>query len=116
MDLIVMAATNPTAAANPTAANATHPAHVFAQYPIDVAHGEGVWLYARDGRKILDFYGGAGVAGLRFGQRRWLAAPERQARQMAFQTNAVPLAVRERAAARLAKFVGLGADTVFWIN
>jgi acetylornithine/N-succinyldiaminopimelate aminotransferase len=35
---------------------------------------------------------------------------------MAFQTNALPMAIRERAAARLAKFVGLGFDTVFWIN
>jgi acetylornithine/succinyldiaminopimelate/putrescine aminotransferase len=94
----------------------SHLAQVFAQYPIEVAHGEGVWLHARDGRKILDFYGGHAVAGLGHGHPRWLAALDRQARQMAFQTNAVPLAVRERAAARLAKFVGLGLDTVFWIN
>ena len=103
-------------ATSTTQALASHLAQVFAQYPIDVAHGEGVWLYARDGRKILDFYGGHAVAGLGYGHPRWLAALERQARQMAFQTNAVPLAVRERAAARLAKFVGLGLDTVFWIN
>jgi len=81
-----------------------------------VAHGEGVWLYARDGRKILDFYGGHAVAGLGYGHPRWLAALERQARQMAFQTNALPMVIRERAAARLTKFVGLGLDTVFWIN
>jgi len=93
-----------------------HLAQVFAQYPIEVVHGEGVWLYGRDGRKILDFYGGHAVAGLGYGHPRWLAAVERQARQMAFQTNALPMAVRERAAARLAKFVGLGLDTVFWIN
>ena len=99
-----------------TQALAGHLAQVFAQYPIDVAHGEGVWLYARDGRKILDFYGGHAVAGLGYGHPRWLAALERQARKMAFQTNAVPLGVRERAAARLTKFVGLGLDTVFWIN
>ena len=111
-----MAATNPTAAANPTTANATHLAQVFAQYPIEVAHGEGVWLYARDGRKILDFYGGHAVAGLGYGHPRWLAALERQARQMAFQTNALPMVIRERAAARLAKFAGLGLNTVFWIN
>ena len=111
-----MAATNPTAAVNPTAASASHLAHVFAQYPIEVAHGEGVWLYARDGRKILDFYGGHAVAGLGYGHPRWLAALERQARQMAFQTNALPMVIRERAAARLTKFVGLGLDTVFWIN
>src|SRR5580698_10186759 len=91
-------------------------AQVFAQYPIEVAHGEGVWLYARDGRKILDFYGGHAVAGLGYGHPRWLAALERQARQMAFQTNARPMVIRERAAARLTKFAGLGLDTVFWIN
>jgi acetylornithine/succinyldiaminopimelate/putrescine aminotransferase len=35
---------------------------------------------------------------------------------MAFQTNALPMVIRERAAARLARFAGLGLDTVFWIN
>jgi acetylornithine/succinyldiaminopimelate/putrescine aminotransferase len=94
----------------------SHLAQVFAQYPIEVAHGDGVWLHARDGRKILDFYGGHAVAGLGYGHPRWLAALATQARQMAFQTNALPMVVRERAAARLAKFVGLGLDTVFWIN
>jgi acetylornithine/N-succinyldiaminopimelate aminotransferase len=94
----------------------SHLAQVFAQYPIEVAHGEGVWLYARDGRKILDFYGGHAVAGLGYGHVRWLAALEKQARQMAFQTNALPMKIRERAAARLVKFAGLGLDTVFWLN
>ncbi len=95
---------------------ASHLAQVFAQYPIEVAHGDGVWLHARDGRKILDFYGGHAVAGLGYGHPRWLASLERQARQMTFQSNALPMVIRERAAARLAKFVGLGLDTVFWIN
>ena len=94
----------------------SHLAQVFAQYPIEVAHGDGVWLHARDGRKILDFYGGHAVAGLGYGHPRWLAALERQARQMAFQTNALPMVIRERAAARLVKFAGLGLNTVFWIN
>jgi acetylornithine/succinyldiaminopimelate/putrescine aminotransferase len=104
------------AATNPTTTYATHLAQVFAQYPIEVAHGDGVWLHARDGRKILDFYGGHAVAGLGYGHPRWLAALDKQARQMAFQTNALPMAVRERAAARLTKFTGLGLDTVFWVN
>ena len=93
-----------------------HLAQVFAQYPIEIAHGDGVWLHARDGRKILDFYGGHAVAGLGYGHPRWLAALDRQARQMTFQTNALPMHIRERAAARLAKFAGLGLDTVFWVN
>src|ERR1700731_3945324 len=102
--------------ASTTQALRSNLAQVFAQYPIEVAHGDGVWLHARDGRKILDFYGGHAVAGLGYGHPRWLAALAAQARQMAFQTNAVHVAVRERAAARLARFVGLGLDTVFWIN
>jgi len=106
-----MAATDSAASAH-----SSHLAQVFAQYPIEVAHGEGVWLYARDGRKILDFYGGHAVAGLGYGHVRWLAALERQARQMGFQTNALPMTIRERAAARLAKFAGLYLDTVFWVN
>jgi acetylornithine/N-succinyldiaminopimelate aminotransferase len=105
------------AATNLATAHAGHLAQVFAQYPIEVAHGDGVWLHSRDGRKILDFYGGHAVAGLGYGHPRWLAALERQARQMSFQTNALPMAVRERAAARLIKFAGLPSiDTVFWIN
>jgi acetylornithine/succinyldiaminopimelate/putrescine aminotransferase len=96
--------------------HAEHLARVFAQFPIEIAHGEGVWLHARDGRKILDFYGGHAVAGLGYGHPRWLAALDRQARQMAFQTNALPMAIRERAAARLVKFAGLGLATVFWVN
>lgn len=115
MAKIPMAATQ-TAASSTHQALTSHLAQVFAQYPIEVAHGEGVWLYARDGRKILDFYGGHAVAGLGYGHPRWLAALSAQARQMAFQTNALPMVIRERAAARLAKFVGLGLDTVFWIN
>lgn len=94
----------------------SHLAQVFAQYPLEVVHGEGVWLYTRDGRKILDFYGGHAVAGLGYGHPRWLAALERQARQMTFQTNALPTAIRERAATRLARFAGLGLDTVFFVN
>jgi len=97
-------------------AHAGHLARVFAQMPIEIARGEGVWLHSRDGRKLLDFYGGHAVAGLGYGHPRWLAALERQARQMAFQTNALPMAIRERAAARLVKFADLSLDTVFWIN
>jgi acetylornithine/succinyldiaminopimelate/putrescine aminotransferase len=104
------------AASTPAQTLAGHLAQVFAQYPIEIAHGDGVWLHARDGRKILDFYGGHAVAGLGYGHPRWLAALERQARQMTFQTNALPMHIRERAAARLAKFAGLGLDTIFWVN
>ena len=94
----------------------SHLAAVFAQYPFEVVHAEGLWLHTRDGRRILDYYGGHAVAALGYGHPRWLAALERQARDVQFQTNAIPMAVRERAAARLSAFAGLGLDQVFFVN
>ena len=91
-------------------------APVFAQYPIEVTSAEGVWLTTRDGRKLLDLYGGHAVAALGYGHPRWLEALERQARGVSFQTNAVAMDVRERAAARLVRFAGLGLDSVFFVN
>jgi acetylornithine/succinyldiaminopimelate/putrescine aminotransferase len=104
-------------AASPTQSPAaSHLARVFSQYPLEVVHAEGVWLTTRDGRRILDYYGGHAVAALGYGHPRWLAALERQAREVQFQTNAIPMDVRERAAERLVRFAGLGLDEVFFVN
>jgi len=91
-------------------------APVFAQYPVEVVSAEDVWLTTRDGRRILDLYGGHAVAALGYGHPRWLAALERQAHDVAFQSNAVPMEVRSRAAAKLVEFAGLPLDTVFLVN
>lgn len=95
---------------------ASHLAPVFAQYPIEVVSAESVWLTTRDGRRILDLYGGHAVAAVGYGHPRWVAALEGQARQALFQTNAVPMEVRERAAERLVRFAQTGLDTVFLVN
>jgi acetylornithine/N-succinyldiaminopimelate aminotransferase len=93
-----------------------HLAHVYAQWPLEVVAARGVHLHTRDGRRILDLYGGHAVAALGYGHPRWEAALEQQARVLPFQSNAVPLDVRARAATRLAHFAGLGLDTVFFVN
>src|SRR6478672_6820215 len=76
-------------------------APVYAQYPIEVVAAEGVWLHTRDGRKVLDLYGGHAVASLGYGHQGWTHALSHQAAQMNFQTNAVPMEVRARAAKKL---------------
>jgi acetylornithine/succinyldiaminopimelate/putrescine aminotransferase len=75
-----------------------------------------VYLTTRDGRRVLDLYGGHAVAALGYGHPRWVAALDAQARSLAFQSNAVRLDVRARAATRLARFADLGLDTVFLGN
>lgn len=93
-----------------------HLAPVFAQFPLEVVDAAGVYLHTPDGRKVLDLYGGHAVAALGYGHPRWVAALSEQARTLCFQSNAVPLDVRRRAAAKLAKFCGLGLDTIFFVN
>lgn len=93
-----------------------HLANVYAQFPLEVVDAQGVYLNTPDDRKVLDLYGGHAVAALGYGHPRWVEALTKQARSLAFQSNAVPLAVRRRAAAKLANFCGLGLDTVFFVN
>jgi acetylornithine/N-succinyldiaminopimelate aminotransferase len=93
-----------------------HLAPVYAQWPIDVVDAHGVHLHTRDGRRILDLYGGHAVAALGYSHPRLLAALESQARALIFQSNAVPLDVRVRAATRLTRFAGLGLDTAFFVS
>ena len=91
-------------------------APVFAQFPLAVASAEGVWLHTSDGRRVLDLYGGHAVAALGYGHPGWTRALSEQARSLNFQSNAVPLDVRLRAAARLIRFADLGFSRVFFVN
>lgn len=93
-----------------------HLAPVFAQFPLEVRDAQGVYLHTPGGRKVLDLYGGHAVAALGYGHPRWVETLARQAAQLCFQSNAVPLDVRRRAATKLANFCGLGLNTVFFVN
>lgn len=93
-----------------------HLAPVFAQFPLEVVDARGVYLHTPGGRKVLDLYGGHAVAALGYNHPRWVEALATQARALCFQSNAVPLDVRRRAATKLVRFCGLGLDTVFFVN
>lgn len=95
---------------------ADHLAPVFAQYPIEVVDAEGVWLHTRDGRRVLDLYGGHAVAALGYKHPAWTRALTQQAEACNFQSNAVPMDVRVRAATKLVSFAGDTFDSVFFVN
>ena len=89
---------------------------VFSMIPVEPVRGDGVWIEAADGRRYLDFYGGHAVALLGYGHPRLLAALDAQARALFFQSNLVPLAVRERAARALVDFAGGTLGRAFFVN
>lgn len=91
-------------------------APVFAQYPFEVASANGVWLLNSRGERVLDLYGGHAVAALGYGHAGWTEALAAQARACHFQTNAIPMRVRVRAAERLVRFSKLDFSSVFFVN
>jgi acetylornithine/succinyldiaminopimelate/putrescine aminotransferase len=91
-------------------------APVFAQYPFEVASANGVWLLNSRGERVLDLYGGHAVAALGYGHVGWTEALTAQARSCNFQTNAIPMRVRVRAAERLVRFSKLDFSSVFFVN
>jgi len=117
---LMNAASNPSPNTAPPAARAAaapdYLAPVFAQYPLPVVSAEGVWLITSDGRRVLDLYGGHAVAALGYGHPVWTEALVRQAQSVSFQSNAVPMDVRLRAAQRLIRFSGLDFNSVFFVN
>jgi acetylornithine/N-succinyldiaminopimelate aminotransferase len=102
----------------------THPAHphpdylapVFSQYPLEVVSASGVWLTNSRGERVLDLYGGHAVAGLGYAHPGFTSALALQAQQCNFQSNAVAMAVRGRAAERLVQFCALPFTSVFFVN
>ncbi|HLF57881.1 MAG TPA: aminotransferase class III-fold pyridoxal phosphate-dependent enzyme, partial [Thermoanaerobaculia bacterium] len=89
---------------------------VYDLLDVEPVSGHGSTLETADGRRLIDFYGGHAVALLGYLHPKLLAALAHQANALFFQSNAVPMAVRERAARRLAEFAPAGLDRVFFVN
>ncbi|HEX7081154.1 MAG TPA: aminotransferase class III-fold pyridoxal phosphate-dependent enzyme [Gammaproteobacteria bacterium] len=93
-----------------------HLDEVYPTLPFTPVSGRGAWLEDESGRRVVDFYGGHAVAALGYGHPRLTEAIARQAAALHFQSNVLPLAVRDEAAERLAAFAPRGLDRVFFVN
>ena len=108
--------TNETMDETALAAATSHLLAVYDELPYSPVRGDGVWLEDAAGRRVLDLWGGHAVALLGHGHPRLLAALGEQSAALLFQSNALPLELRERAATRLAAFAPAGLDHVFFVN
>lgn len=89
---------------------------VYPQLDLEPIDAKGVHIHTRDGRTILDMYGGHAVAALGYGHPALQQALADQANGMVFQSNAVPLAGRARAASALLDFGPENMARVFFCN
>jgi acetylornithine/succinyldiaminopimelate/putrescine aminotransferase len=93
-----------------------HLDEVYPMLPFEPSRGEGVFLIDEAGRRVLDFYGGHAVAALGYGHPRLTRVLVEQLQTLQFQSNLVPMKVRDRAADALAEFAPEGLDRVFFVN
>ena len=89
---------------------------VYAQLDLHPLRGDGAWLEMDDGRRVLDMYGGHAVAALGYAHPQLVAALREQVERLTFQSNLLPLELRARACAALARFAPPGLDRVFLVN
>ena len=74
---------------------------VYGQLPFVPERASGCDIFTKDGRRILDLYGGHAVAALGYGHPRLVKAITEQSRKLLFQSNAVALDIRAEAAEKL---------------
>jgi len=95
-------------------ANLTIP--VYGQLPFVPERASGCDIFTRDGRRILDLYGGHAVAALGYGHPRLVEAIQEQSNKLLFQSNAVALDIRADAAEHITRVAPQGLDRVFFVN
>jgi acetylornithine/succinyldiaminopimelate/putrescine aminotransferase len=88
----------------------------YKKMPVAAERGEGVWLYASDGERYLDLYGGHAVAGTGHCHPRVVAAIKAQAEKLLFYSNLVYSDVRARVAERLVSLAPEPISKAFFCN
>lgn len=61
--------------------------HTYKRIPLEIDHGEGVYLYTKDGRRYLDLFGGLAVNSLGYGNASVLKAIHDQSRKYIHLSN-----------------------------
>lgn len=103
-------------ASDPRAREAATTLPVYGQLPFVPERAAGCHIFTADGRRILDLYGGHAVAALGYAHPRLVDAIHEQSRTLHFQSNAVALDVRARAAEKLLQIAPRSVQRVFFVN
>jgi acetylornithine/N-succinyldiaminopimelate aminotransferase len=88
----------------------------YKKMPLAAERGEGVWLYAGDGRKFLDLYGGHAVAATGHSHSHVVKAIQEQASKLLFYSNLVYSETRALAAEKLVSLAPASLTKAFFCN
>lgn len=99
-----------------TSLEETYQLATYKKMPIVAERGEGVWIYASDGERYLDLYGGHAVAGTGHCHPHVVKAIKDQADQILFYSNLVYSTARARAAEKLVSIAPEPLTKAFFCN
>src|SRR2546421_7596228 len=88
----------------------------YKKMPVVAERGEGVWIYASDGRRYLDLYGGHAVAGTGHCHPHVVKAIKDQSDKLLFYSNLVYSEARARAAEKLVSIAPESLTKAFFCN
>lgn len=86
----------------------------YKRIPLEIDHGEGVYLFTKDGKKYLDFFSGLAVNALGYGNPKLINAIENQIKKYIHLSNYYLNEPQIELAERLVKYSGL--SKVFFSN
>ena len=86
----------------------------YQRIPLEISHGDGVYLFTKDGKKYLDFFSGLGVNALGYGNNKIIQAIEEQVNKFIHLSNYYINEPQLELAQRLVKYSGL--SKVFFTN
>jgi acetylornithine/N-succinyldiaminopimelate aminotransferase len=88
----------------------------YEQLPFPLVKGDGVYVYAEDGQRYLDLYGGHAVSLLGHCPAAIIKAIEAQSKELFFYSNIARVPIRDSAAAALTKIVWKTFHHFFFCN
>jgi len=88
----------------------------YKKMPVVAERGEGVWIYASDGERYLDLYGGHAVAGTGHCHPHVVKAIREQTERLLFYSNLVYSETRARAAEKLVSIAPPSLTKAFFRN
>src|SRR5713101_3336208 len=88
----------------------------YKKMPIVAERGEGVWIYASNGDRYLDLYGGHAVAGTGHCHPHVVKAIREQTEKLLFYSNLVYSEARARAAQKLVSIAPSSLTKAFFCN
>ncbi|RME99711.1 MAG: aminotransferase class III-fold pyridoxal phosphate-dependent enzyme [Bacteroidetes bacterium] len=89
---------------------------VYPLYELEPVRAEGAYVYDREGRAYLDFYGGHAVISIGHSHPRYVQRIQEQVAQIGFYSNSVQNALQEELADKLGRLSGCEQYQLFLCN